>query len=591
MIPNRLKKLIWEVEGVEIFNMNEQELTRWRVIEDVLSKKLTQKEAATSLSISERQLRNLITAYKKSGKEGLISKHRDRVSNNKYDKELKDKALQILAERYSGYGPTLSTEKLHENHGIWVSRETIRNWLIERNMWQEKHNKKNVHQRRERRACFGELIQGDGSHHIWLEISGVECCLLVFIDDATSKITAMHLSGEETLDAYLITLRQHIEEYGCPKSLYVDRSAVAKARTGNNPTQFERALERLNIELIVAYSAQGKGRVERVNRTLQDRLVKYLKEKNIETIEEANQAIKDYVQIHNKKFSVSPRSTVNLNTPLDKHCNLDFELSRIERRKLTKDNCFSFNNVIYKVKNPITYFPENREIEIVLLNSGEVRARYNKQWLDIQKDVGTERTPREKKILELNAQWAQKKDLKKKLTGWQQQDQDAKKATVIKHSFTSEKTTKLNECKKIDYIKKYKLSSSQAEIYTWIKEQNINTDDSTLCYWSKTYTDKRLKEVVMYAKARSQKEEIRNLGGWIQIILKTNQAVIDDKWNINKGFLNNFLNLNKWDTLKVYEKYIKDSTTGDDLSLNMNTEEFKRSLEALYEKSQLYRWT
>ena len=118
MIPNGLEKLIWEGEKVEIFNMNEQELTRWRIIEDVLNKKLTQKEAATSLSVSERQLRNLITAYKKLGKEGLISKHRDRISNNKYDKQLKDKALQILAERYPGYGPTLSTEKLHENHGI-----------------------------------------------------------------------------------------------------------------------------------------------------------------------------------------------------------------------------------------------------------------------------------------------------------------------------------------------------------------------------------------------------------------------------------------------------------------------------------------
>lgn len=571
--------------------MNEKELTRWRIIEEVLNKKLTQKEAATSLDISERQLRNLITAYKKSGKEGLISKHRGKVSNNKYDKQLKDKALQILAEKYPGYGPTLSTEKLQENHGIPPSRETIRNWLIERNMWRIKHSRKKVHQRRERRACFGELIQVDGSHHIWIEILGVECCLLVFIDDATSKLTALYLSEEETLDAYLTTLKQHIEDYGCPKSLYVDRSAVAKARTGNNPTQFERSLERLKIELIVAYSAQAKGRVERANRTLQDRLVKYLKEKGVKTIEEANQVLKDFIQIYNKKFSVSPRSTVNLHTPLDKHCNLDLELSRVEKRKLTKDNCFSFNNVIYKVKNSLTYCPENREIEIILLQSGEIRARCNKQWLNIQKDIGTERTPRENKILKLNEQWVQKECPKKKLSGWQQHGQYAKKANVIKHSFTSEKATKSNECMEIDYIKKYKLSISQTQIYKWLKEQNINTDDPTLCYWSKTYTEKRLKEVVTYAKNRSQKEEIRNLGGWIQVILKTNQAVIDDKWNINQNHLKEFLNLNQWDTLKVYEKYIKDSTTGDDLSLTMSTEEFKRSLEALYEKSQLYKWT
>jgi hypothetical protein len=187
-----------------------------------------------------------------------------------------------------------------------------------------------------------------------------------------------------------------------------------------------------------------------------------------------------------------------------------------------------------------------------------------------RKTLEQKEPPREKKILELNAQWVQKEDSKKKLTGWQQHDEYAKKATVIKHSFTSEKATKSNECTKIDYIKKYKLSSSQAEIYKWLKEQNINTDDPTLCYWSKTYTEKRLKEVVTYAKARSQKEEIRNLGGWIQVILKTNQAVIDDKWNINQSWLKEFLNLNQWDTLKVYEKYIKDSTTGDDLSLTIS---------------------
>ncbi len=111
------------------------------------------------------------------------------------------------------------------------------------------------------------------------------------------------------------------------------------------------------------------------------------------------------------------------------------------------------------------------------------------------------------------------------------------------------------------------------------------------CYWSKTYTEKRLKEVVTYAKARSQKEDIRNLGGWIQTILKTNQAVIDDKWDVNQNILKQFLNLNQWNALKVYEKYIKDSITGDDLSLTMNPEEFKRSLGALYEKSQLYGWT
>lgn len=425
-----------ELEGghiVETFNMNQKELTRWRLLEEVINKKITQKEAANSLNISDRQIRNLIKEYKKSGKQGLISKKRGKVSNNKYDKQFQDKALQILGEKYSGYGPTLSTEKLNENHGIKLSRETIRNWMLERKMWFEKHCKKKIHQRRERRACFGEVIQGDGSHHIWLEISGIECCLLVFIDDATSKITAMHLSKEETLEAYYITLKQHIQRYGCPQSLYLDRSAVAKARTGTNPTQFERTLKKLGIELLIAYSAQAKGRVERVNRTLQDRLVKFLTENKVETIEEANQAIIDFMQIYNKKFGVLPRSNLDLHNTLDKNFDLDLELRKVEIRKLTKDYCFSFNHIVYKVKNRFVFSNADRFIEIIVLENGEIKARHNKQWLDIQKDTSPVRTHEEKRNIELNTKWRLGKESKKKsFTGWQKKNQHDKKMMTIK---------------------------------------------------------------------------------------------------------------------------------------------------------------
>jgi hypothetical protein len=138
-------------------------------------------------------------------------------------------------------------------------------------------------------------------------------------------------------------------------------------------------------------------------------------------------------------------------------------------------------------------------------------------------------------------------------------------------------------------IKKYKLSADQVKTYKWLKEQGINTDDGTLCYWTKTYTEKRLKEVIIYAKARSQAENIKNIGGWIQKILKTNQAVVDENYKRNQEFLNEFQLIKQWSTLKVYEKYIKDPITSDDLSLTMNAEEFRRSLEALYEKSQHYK--
>ncbi|MBA3285275.1 MAG: ISNCY family transposase [Nitrosopumilus sp.] len=416
--------------------MNEQELTRWRIIEEVLSKRLTQKEAAVTLDLGERQLRNLLTSYKEKGKQGLISKHRGKKSNNKYDEPYKCKILRILTERYSGYGPTLSSEKLYENYGISVSKETIRIWMVEKGMWHAKHSRKKIHQRRQRRACFGELVQGDGSHHIWLEISGIECCLLVFIDDATSRLTSMHLSQEETLEAYFTTLKQHIQRYGCFKSLYLDRSAVAKSRVGSNVTQFERALKTLGIELIIAHSPQAKGRVERANRTLQDRFVKFLRENKIETLEEANKLIDDFIKIYNDKFAVSPNSVIDLHKPLDKYYDIDLELRKIEKRKLTKDLCFSYNNIIYKVKNGLNHLSDSREVEIILLDNEEIRVRCNKQWLVIEKDSEPLRTPREKKIIQLNKKWTENEDLKSKnLTGWQMNNEHKKKAMIVEHAF------------------------------------------------------------------------------------------------------------------------------------------------------------
>jgi hypothetical protein len=423
---------------METFQMTEQELIRWRLVDEVLHKRLTQKEAAKSLDLSERQFRNILISYKKAGRGGLISKHREKVGKNKYDIQFKNKALQILAEKYSGYGPTLSAEKLREQHNINLSRETIRIWMIERGMWKEKRSRKKIHQRREPRACFGELIQGDGSHHIWLELSGIECCLMVFIDDATSIITGMYLAEEETLEAYYTTLKQHLQRYGRFRSLYLDRSAIAKTRIGENPTQLEKALKKLGIELILAYSAEAKGRVERANRTLQDRFIKYLKERGVQTISEANQMMDDFIQDYNKKFGKKPRSTVDLHRPLDKGYDLDLELRKIEIRKLTKDLCFSFKNITYKVKG-LNSLPEDREVEIIQLENDEIKVRCRNQWLSIEKDLAAVKTPREKKILKLNIKWSQEKvSVKKEFTGWQTHAQFKKKTINMSHAFTNE---------------------------------------------------------------------------------------------------------------------------------------------------------
>lgn len=140
------------------------------------------------------------------------------------------------------------------------------------------------------------------------------------------------------------------------------------------------------------------------------------------------------------------------------------------------------------------------------------------------------------------------------------------------------------------YTKKYKLSKEQIEIYAWLKEQNINTDDNTLCYWVKTYESKRIRDVVEFAKSRKEVgQEIRNVGDWIQKLLKSSLAVVDDNCKTNLTFVKQFIETTKWKDLKIYEKYIKDMVTTDDLPLTMEAMEFRRALECLYQKSQLYR--
>jgi GTP:adenosylcobinamide-phosphate guanylyltransferase len=141
-----------------------------------------------------------------------------------------------------------------------------------------------------------------------------------------------------------------------------------------------------------------------------------------------------------------------------------------------------------------------------------------------------------------------------------------------------------------EYIKKYRLSIDQIETYEWIKNQKLNTDDNTICYWVKTYERKRIVEVINFAKKRKEKgQDIRNVGGWIQKFLKTGQTVVNDECNDNLNSVKKFLEINNWEDLKIYEKYIKDMVTNDDLPLTMEREEFKRALESLYQKSRLYK--
>ncbi len=356
----------------EMITMSKKEVDRCAVLEQVRKRQLKQCEAAEILDITDRHIRNLLTAYKNEGARGLISKKRGRPSNNQKPKELKKKVLSLIQSKYEGFGPTFASEKFEELDGIQINSETLRLWMIESNIWIPRESRRNAHPPRKRRACFGELIQVDGSHHRWFGPDGPMVTLLVFIDDATSKVTALHFCEQETLDDYFKTLEVHLKQYGIPRGIYSDRLKVFNGE--KQLSQFQQALCSLEIESILAQSAEAKGRVERVNRTLQDRLVKELMLRGITTIEEANKFLSEYLSKHNAKFSKEPASIFDAHRPLEKDHDVERLLCKREERTLSKDYIFQFHNRCYKIKEvPEIRRPKGRKVEVRLTRNGKMR--------------------------------------------------------------------------------------------------------------------------------------------------------------------------------------------------------------------------
>jgi transposase InsO family protein len=354
----------------EVIQMSKKELERHHIICAVKNKHITQIKAADLLNISTRQVRNLLSEYIKFGANGLISKKRGKRSNNAYDQEAKSNILKIIEEKYEDFGPTLASEKLLENHQIKISDETLRSWMTDKKLWMPKQRKRNKHRTRHRRECFGELIQVDGSHHDWFEGRGKKCVLIVFIDDATSKITSLYFADGESLDAYFKALEYHIINHGIPKQIYSDRLRVFESNRedeGSLP-HFKQALQKLNIFHITAQTPQAKGRVERANQTLQDRLIKELRLRQISTIEEANEFVKEYIAKHNLKFSKEPTSSFNAHRPLES--DLSRVLSRYEERIVSNSQSIQFHNRIYQICEDL---PKKSKIEIREQMDGKIR--------------------------------------------------------------------------------------------------------------------------------------------------------------------------------------------------------------------------
>lgn len=292
------------MEGV--LTMSKKEVERLTILKQVDAKNLSVAEASELMGISERQTYRILKRIREEGTKGIIHRLRGRKSNRGYPVELKRKIITLYRQGYSDYGPTLYSEKLIENHKISVDHETIRRWLRENAITTSIRRKRPHRKKRERRSCYGELLQFDGSYHDWFEGRGAECCLLNFVDDATGKVYLKFAISENTQDV-LQSMWEYVKENGIPRSIYVDRASVYYAE--GKLTDFGRAMRELGVKIIYAKSPQAKGRVERFNRTLQDRLIKALREKTISNIAEANEYLqKEFIGQFNERFSVNSES-------------------------------------------------------------------------------------------------------------------------------------------------------------------------------------------------------------------------------------------------------------------------------------------
>src|SRR5258708_10617316 len=278
-------------EGVLAMSGLERE--RLVVLAEVAAKRVSQRRAAERLGICVRKVKSLVGADGDGGDGGLVSRQRGRASNHQLGWGVCERVRDLLGDKYRDFGPTLAAEKLAELEGIAISRETVRQLQIKLGLWKPRlRRRKRVFQLRQRRARFGELIQIDGSPHDWFEGRGPRCALIVFIDDATGRLTALRFSPAETTRAYLAALKDHVLAHGRPLGFYSDRHGIFRinskeAASGAGKAEFGRVAERLRIELLHPRTPRAKGRVERANQTLQDRLVMEMRLRGISTIEDA----------------------------------------------------------------------------------------------------------------------------------------------------------------------------------------------------------------------------------------------------------------------------------------------------------------
>lgn len=401
--------------GKDIIMLSLKELKRLKVIQDVINKRITQVAAAAIIGLSERQIGRLTKTVRKEGERGIVHKSRGKASNRRIAEAKRDMVLRLYREKYHDFGPTLASEKLEED-GIRISEETLRKWLIKEGVWKPKRKRKPHRQWRERKECFGEMIQMDGSHHDWLEGRGSKLVLMAYIDDATSKVFARFYDHEGTMPA-MDSFRLYVGENGLPQSIYADRHSTYKSQRKltieeelegiEEPlSQFERALDELGVEMIHAHSPQAKGRVERLFSTFQDRVIKEMRLKGIKTKEEANEFLKTYLPEYNKRFSKQPANETDVHVRPPKELDLSKYLCIKTERTVRKDNTISHESKLYQIEERVN----TRKVMVEEHVDGTIRIT-SKGSLLIHKEIKDRPKKEEKeKTFKLRKQYIPPKD-------------------------------------------------------------------------------------------------------------------------------------------------------------------------------------
>ena len=397
----------------DMITMSRRESKRLHIIHQALDRKITQVAAASVLGLSDRQLRRLIKRVRAEGDDGISHRSRGRASNHRISRKIKGRALKLFREEYADFNLAHATEKLLDIHRIAISDETLRLWLNEAAIPYKKRRVKKHRQRRERKACLGELVQIDGSHHDWFEGRGPYCVFMGYIDDATGTVYGRFYDYEGTMPA-MDSMKRYIRQYGIPQGVYLDKHTTYKSwakatideqLSDRKPmSHFEKSLAALEVEVIHANSPQAKGRVERLFKTLQDRLVREMRLLGIRSVDEANAFLETYLPKHNKRFQKQARLAADLHRPALHARELDRIFCLREERTVKNDFTIAYDGKLYQIEQ----LTRAKKVTVEERLDGSLHITYKGR--DLRYRMIAERPPREKPvtqaILKAREPWA-----------------------------------------------------------------------------------------------------------------------------------------------------------------------------------------